>query len=115
MKDKETDLDNYDAAFAGEEAFSKRFRRLEGDELAEHKIRLSNAVNKKKGRVTIYFDADIVHTFKTKAEQEGVGYQTLMNQALRQFIDGGDEQKAVKESLLSDKKFLKKLKKALAA
>ena len=42
----------------------------------------------KKNRVTIYFDSDIIDRFKEEGEREGVGYQTLMNAALRRGIDG---------------------------
>lgn len=114
MKNKEEDLD--DPLELNEDDLKKRSRQNGEADLPEPIRRLRESARQKlKDRVTIYFDADIVHTFKSRAEKEGVGYQTLMNQALRQFIDGSDEQKAVKESLLSDKKFLKKLKKALAA
>ena len=37
-----------------------------------------------KKRVTIYLDADVIDTFQKQAEQKGVGYQTLINAALRE-------------------------------
>lgn len=40
----------------------------------------------KKKSTTIRLDDDIILYFKKKASEEKVGYQTLMNAALRQFI-----------------------------
>ncbi|WP_031406785.1 BrnA antitoxin family protein [Thiomonas sp. FB-Cd] len=37
-----------------------------------------------KKRITIYLDADVIDTFQKQAEQKGVGYQTLINAALRE-------------------------------
>lgn len=37
-----------------------------------------------KKRITIYLDADVIETFQKQAEQKGVGYQTLINVALRE-------------------------------
>lgn len=104
--------------FASEAAFKKRFRRLAGAELADHKKRLANAVGEKKSRITIYFDSDVIETFKQRAETEGVGYQTLMNRALRDAVKGDIskvEQESVKEDILSDKRFLRRLKTALSS
>ena len=102
-----------------EEAFNKRFRRVGIDELPEAvKSRREAALRKTKHRVTIYFDADIVKRFKELAEREGVGYQTLMNEALRKSIGSPrseSENSDLKESILKDKKFLRKLKSALAS
>ncbi len=68
-----------------------------------------------KSRITIYLDADIVDFFKRQAEPGGEGYQTLINRTLRSFVDGetnlGED---FKEKLLTDKKFLRQLKEALA-
>ena len=38
---------------------------------------------KGKTRITIMLDNDLLMTFRAKAESEGTGYQTLINQALR--------------------------------
>ena len=116
MKNKETEYD--DEVFASEAAFKKRFRRLEGSELDDHRNRLANSVGEKKSRITIYFDSDVVEVFKRKAESEGVGYQTLMNRALRQAVKSdisSAEQESVKEDILSDKRFLRRLKTALSS
>jgi uncharacterized protein (DUF4415 family) len=71
-----------------------------------------------KSRITIYLDADIVDYYKAVAEREGKGYQTLINLSLRRLIDGENElsgKQSFKAELLKDKKFLEKLKTALAA
>jgi uncharacterized protein (DUF4415 family) len=39
-----------------------------------------------KTRITIFIDDDILAAFRTRAEQEGKGYQTLINAALRAAI-----------------------------
>jgi len=39
---------------------------------------------KGKTRITIMLDNDLLMAFRAKAESEGTGYQTLINQALRQ-------------------------------
>ena len=38
---------------------------------------------KGKTRITIMLDNDLLMTFRAKAEAEGIGYQTLINQKLR--------------------------------
>lgn len=119
MNKKEIDLDDYpDEVFASEEAFFKRFRIVEGDELLKLKQRIAKASGDKKSRVTIYLDGDIISKFKETAEKEKIGYQTLINDALRQLVDADNkkiEKQSLKDDLLKDKKFLRKLKTALAA
>jgi len=46
------------------------------------------AVLKAKGktRITIHLDNDVIEVFRVKAENEGRGYQTLINEALRQHL-----------------------------
>ena len=45
-----------------------------------------------KARITIRLDRDIVEWFKAKAEAQGGGnYQTMLNDALRAYIDHQDE------------------------
>lgn len=39
-----------------------------------------------KTRITIFIDDDILAAFRTRAEQEGKGYQTFINAALRAAI-----------------------------
>jgi uncharacterized protein (DUF4415 family) len=40
-----------------------------------------------KTRITIYIDNDVLDAFRTRAENNGIGYQTMMNQALREYLD----------------------------
>lgn len=116
MKNNVKDIDD-DIDFS-EEAFNKRFRRVSENELPEPVRKRREAARQKlKNRVTIYLDADIVSTFKESATKENIGYQTLINDALRQLIDSTNrkaEQQSIKDDLLKDKKFLKKLRTALA-
>lgn len=51
-----------------------------------HLARLQSEA-KGKTRITIMLDNDLLTTFKAKAESEGTGYQTLINQALRRAMD----------------------------
>jgi len=48
-----------------------------------HLARLQ-AEAKGKTRITIMLDNDLLLAFRAKAESEGTGYQTLINQTLRQ-------------------------------
>ena len=47
-----------------------------------HLARLQ-AEAKGKTRITIMLDNDMLMTFRAKADAEGIGYQTLINQTLR--------------------------------
>lgn len=40
-----------------------------------------------KTRITIYIDNDVLDAFRHRAENSGTGYQTMMNQALREYLD----------------------------
>ena len=40
-----------------------------------------------KTRITIMLDDDVIEAFRAKAEASGRGYQTLINDALRNAID----------------------------
>ena len=42
--------------------------------------------NKGKTRITIYLDDDILDAYRRKGDEVGRGYQTLINEALRQSI-----------------------------
>ena len=46
------------------------------------------AVIKSRGktRITIHLDDDVIEAFRVKAEKAGSGYQTLINDALRQYL-----------------------------
>mgnify|MGYP003391898675 CR=1 FL=1 len=39
-----------------------------------------------KTRITIYIDDDVLETFREKGDAAGKGYQTLMNEALRDYL-----------------------------
>ena len=43
----------------------------------------SNRVVKRKTRITIYLDDEVLQKFRSLSEQSGKGYQTLINAALR--------------------------------
>jgi hypothetical protein len=40
-----------------------------------------------KTRITIMLDDDIIEHFRSKAEAEGVGYQTMINAVLREALE----------------------------
>jgi uncharacterized protein (DUF4415 family) len=67
--------------------------------------------NKGKTRITIFIDTDILEWFRDQAEREGHGYQTAINQALRNYIkqDRRPLQDIVREVV---RKELRELKKA---
>jgi len=46
------------------------------------------AVVKPKGktRITIFIDDDVLEAFRERADQAGSGYQTMMNQGLREYL-----------------------------
>ena len=39
-----------------------------------------------KTRITIFLDNDILETFKERADNAGRGYQTMINEALREYL-----------------------------
>ena len=41
---------------------------------------------KGKTRITIYLDDDIIDEFRERADRAGYGYQTMINQALREYL-----------------------------
>jgi uncharacterized protein (DUF4415 family) len=45
---------------------------------------------KRKTRITIYLDDEVLDEFRSRAEQTGTGYQTLINAALRARLGAGD-------------------------
>ena len=40
-----------------------------------------------KTRITIYIDNDVLDAFRTRAENSGTGCQTMMHQALREYLN----------------------------
>ena len=45
---------------------------------------------KRKTRITIYLDDEVLDEFRSRAERTGTGYQTLFNAALSLRLGGGD-------------------------
>jgi uncharacterized protein (DUF4415 family) len=43
---------------------------------------------KRKTRITIYLDDEVLDEFRSRAERTGTGYQTLINAALRLRLAG---------------------------
>jgi uncharacterized protein (DUF4415 family) len=66
--------------------------------------------NKGKTRITIFIDSDILEWFRDEAKREGRGYQTAINQALRNYIkqDRRPIQDIVKEVVRKELRILKK-------
>jgi uncharacterized protein (DUF4415 family) len=46
---------------------------------------------RKKTRITIHLDDDVLEAFRERAEAEGRGYQTMINEALRAYLDRSGE------------------------
>ena len=46
---------------------------------------------KRKTRITIYLDDEVLNEFRTLSERSGTGYQTLINAALRLRLGSGAE------------------------
>lgn len=46
---------------------------------------------KGKTRITIYLDTDIVEEFRERADSVGYGYQTMINDSLRQYLEKGEK------------------------
>ena len=68
-----------------------------------HLARLQ-AEAKGKTRITIMLDNDLLTAFRAKAEAEGTGYQTLINQALRRAtvttpVDEATLRRVIREEL----------------
>ncbi len=40
-----------------------------------------------KTRITIYIDDDVLDTFRERSDAAGYGYQTIMNEALRDYLN----------------------------
>lgn len=108
MKKTADDFD--ESILDSEEEFKKRLKPIKRPKFVDSAIK--KALKESKNRITIYLDADIVEYFKAQAENSNVGYQTLINQTLREKIDGATENKSddLIEKLLRDKNALSRLK-----
>jgi uncharacterized protein (DUF4415 family) len=45
---------------------------------------------KGKTRITIYLDNDVIDEFRKRADSAGYGYQTMINEALKQYLQKSD-------------------------
>ena len=41
---------------------------------------------KGKTRITMYLDTDIIEAFRERSDKAGYGYQTMINEALREYL-----------------------------
>ena len=88
--------------------------------IGKHKFRRSRHTSKNAGaklRVTMYLDADILEFFKNRASApDAAPYQSQINRALRAVVESNlPESKSLKNELLEDEEFLRRLKERLAA
>lgn len=105
MKKTEKEID------FSEKGFQKQFRQIERKDRPN--VAINKALREAKNRITIYLDADIVEHFKIEAENFKTGYQTLINQTLREKINGSQKSNKADElieKLLQDKSALSRLK-----
>ena len=61
---------------------------------------------KNKTRVTMYLDNDVLDAFRGKADELGKGYQTLINETLRERISGSEpvDAKAIRKIIREELK-----------
>jgi len=45
---------------------------------------------KGKTRISIFIDNAVLDAFRARAQKEGTGYQTMMNEALRQYVSNAE-------------------------
>ena len=55
--------------------------------------------SKGKTRITIYLDDEILTSFRERAETAGIGYQTLINEALKTYLTSPSEQPLTESGL----------------
>ena len=102
---------DYEYLETSDEAKKRGLQRITRPKFVETAI--NKALRESKNRITIYLDADIVEHFKTQAEISKTGYQTLINQTLREKINNPPANKNADElieKLLQDKTALSRLK-----
>ena len=100
MKNKDEEID------FSEESFKKQFKRISRAERPNAAI--NKSLQESKNRITIYLDAEVIEHFKRAAQNEGEGYQTLINRTLRKALKASD--KNMQKELLNDEDFLAELK-----
>jgi hypothetical protein len=54
--------------------------------------------NKGKTRISIFIDNAVLDEFRSRAEQAGTGYQTMMNDALRKYLS--EKEQPITEKVL---------------
>ena len=59
-----------------------------------------------KERITILIDQQVVDAFRTRAKKEGAKYQTLIREALKEYIFGNDFEERLRK--IEDKVFKRK-------
>ena len=102
---------DYEYLETSEEAKNRGLRRITSPKFVDSAIK--KALKESKNRITIYLDADIVEYFKTEAENSKMGYQTLINQALREKINASQTVETagdIIEKIIKDKTALSRLK-----
>jgi uncharacterized protein (DUF4415 family) len=104
IKDKD-----YEYLETSEEARKRGLRRISRPAFLGEPKKKEN-----KRTITIMLDPDIIEHFKSEAEKANLGYQTLINQTLRETIDSAEKNDLL-DRLLKDKKALKRLKARLEA
>lgn len=111
---KKTEKD-YEYLETSDEAASRGWKRISRPKFLDN-IPKNASTRDSKSRITIYLDTDIVEHFKAAANETSEGYQTLINRALRYFLDNQIKPEAVlTEAKLFDEDFLSKLKQKLSA
>jgi len=95
---------DYEYLPTSEEAARRGLRRITRPAFLGEPKRKEN-----KKSITIMLDPDIIEHFKTQAESSRTGYQTLINQTLRESIQGSERSDPL-EDLLKDKHALRRLK-----
>ncbi len=55
--------------------------------------------SKGKTRITIYIDDAVLEEFRTRAEKAGTGYQTMINTALNEYLNAGNERVIIESTL----------------
>ena len=55
--------------------------------------------SRRKTRITIYIDSAVLEEFRSRAEEAGTGYQTMINEALKEYLSQNSE-KLLTESML---------------
>jgi uncharacterized protein (DUF4415 family) len=51
-----------------------------------------------KSRITLYLDNDVLDEFRERADNSGSGYQTMINEALREYLN--KKQEPINEAVL---------------